>query len=55
MSLYIPFTETNPDKGTETSSRIHFSGWSGSNQFTEINPDKGTETIQQWLEVGDIV
>ena len=38
-----PFTEVNPDKGTETlltDVRKQASGLS----FTEVNPDKGTET-----------
>ena len=36
------FTETNPDKGTET--YTYTSKFSGTEAFTETNPDKGTET-----------
>ena len=37
------FTETNPDKGTETASATA-SDTTTSVMFTETNPDKGTET-----------
>ena len=37
------FTETNPDKGTETIFADHFL-MLDINSFTETNPDKGTET-----------
>ena len=36
------FTETNPDKGTET--MYASMDDNATVQFTEINPDKGTET-----------
>ena len=39
------FTETNPDKGTETILIIIRSGIEYI-EFTETNPDKGTETCE---------
>ena len=36
------FTETNPDKGTETKDICLYGEWKL--EFTETNPDKGTET-----------
>ena len=40
---YRGFTETNPDKGTETLSPFFFN-IAFTVPFTETNPDKGTET-----------
>ena len=38
------FTEVNPDKGTETSSK-NIIAIMMADPFTEVNPDKGTETV----------
>ena len=43
MPLFNLFTETNPDKGTETHVRSPDDKLLVQS-FTETNPDKGTET-----------
>ena len=41
------FTETNPDKGTETSILMYMANMRWCFRFTETNPDKGTETVKE--------
>ena len=40
----VGFTEVNPDKGTETITRVEHVYLKDIIGFTEVNPDKGTET-----------
>ena len=47
--LLLPFTDDNPDKGTETDS-IYYS-IIGYIWFTDDNPDKGTETLILFLSL----
>ena len=42
----VAFTETNPDKGTETLNKKN-PNIEDIEQFTETNPDKGTETCHK--------
>ena len=47
MYWLYKFTETNPDKGTETGSQRLTFLIAPNKSFTETNPDKGTETAKR--------